>query len=109
MGGVSIGSGRVEIRINNTWAQICADLWSVNDASVVCRYLGLYVTQQVPMNMFGIGDSGYWLTQVQCSGQEDDLNQCNYTSYGTSPSSTCSIGYPANVQCLGKLFIRRNC
>ena len=108
VGGVSIGSGRVEIRINNNWAQICADLWNANDALVVCRYLGFNTTQQVPMNMFGVGDSGYWLTEVRCGGQEDDLNQCHYTSYGATPSPTCSVGYPANVQCLGKFYIKDN-
>ena len=105
VGGASVGSGRVEIRINNEWAQICANLWNMNDALVVCRYLGFNTTQQVPINKFGISTSGYWLTEVRCGGQEDDLNQCYYTSYGSTPSPTCSVNYPANVQCLGKFYI----
>ena len=106
-GGVGLGSGRVEIRVNNTWALICGDLWNANDALVVCRYLGFNTTQQVPIgNVFGNSSAGYWLTEVRCGGLEDDLNQCHYTSYGTSPSLTCSTGYPANVQCLGKPYTR---
>jgi len=105
VGGASVGSGRVEIRINNTWAQICGDLWNANDALVVCRFLGFNTTQQVPIgNRFGITTSGYWVTEMRCGGQESDLNQCHYTRYNSdSPSSTCSVNYPANVQCLGKL------
>lgn len=102
VGGASVGSGRVEIRVNNVWAQICADLWNANDALVVCRYLGFNTTQQVPIgDVFGISTSGYWLTEVRCGGLESDLNQCHYTGYN-APSSTCAINYPANVQCLGK-------
>ena len=102
-GGVSLGSGRVEIRINDVWAQICADLWNANDALVVCRYLGFNTTQQVPINVFGVDSSGYWLTEMRCGGEEVDLNQCHYSRYGSTPSSTCSVNYPANVQCLGML------
>ena len=32
LGGTSVGLGRVEISVNNVWAQICADLWNLNDA-----------------------------------------------------------------------------
>ena len=103
LGGSSVGSGRVEIRVNNVWAQICADLWNINDALVVCRYLGFNTTQQVPLgNVFGVSTTGYWATQMRCGGQENDLNQCHYTEYINQPAETCSVGYPANVQCLGK-------
>ena len=104
VGGASVGSGRVEIRINNTWAQICANLWNSNDALVVCRYLGFNTNQQVPIgDRFGVGSSGYWLTEMRCGGQENDLNQCHYSRYNSDgPSTTCDVNYPANVQCLGK-------
>ena len=103
VGADSVGSGRVEIKINDVWAQICGVSWNTNDASVVCHYLGFNATQpDAPVgNEFGISSSGYWLTGMQCNGNEEDLNQCRYTLYNNSgPSPICPVG-PANVNCLG--------
>ena len=103
-GGNSQGSGRVEVKINDIWAQVCGDSWSTEDATVVCHYLGFdNIQQDVPEgDIFGISSSGYWLTEMQCSGNENDLNQCPYTLYNNSgPLPTCAVGYPANVNCLG--------
>ena len=103
-GGDNVRLGRVEIKVNNIWAQICGDLWNFTDALVVCHYLGFNTTQPVPQgDKFGISSSGYWLTEMQCNGQENNLNQCPYSLYDNngSPSSTCVTGYPAIVDCSG--------
>ena len=38
--GATLMEGRVEICFNETWGTVCDNLWSSNDATVVCQELG---------------------------------------------------------------------
>lgn len=40
-GSTDYKEGRVEICLNNEWGTVCDQMWSVTNAGVVCRQLGL--------------------------------------------------------------------
>uniref|UniRef100_A0A4W6BP47 Soluble scavenger receptor cysteine-rich domain-containing protein SSC5D n=1 Tax=Lates calcarifer TaxID=8187 RepID=A0A4W6BP47_LATCA len=77
-------SGRVEIYHNNTWGTVCDDDWDFNDAKVVCRELGCGVALSAPQSaFFGPGIGQIWLRNVNCSGSETSLNECQHGGFGT--------------------------
>ncbi|XP_071145461.1 uncharacterized protein [Mytilus edulis] len=77
-----IGIGYVEIKHNGVWGSICDDLWSLNDAKVICRMLcfELYCVQAGgPKEMIaGINQvsTNYLLDDVECTGNELDIRDC---------------------------------
>ena len=41
VGGTNFTEGRVELCLSNEWGTVCDNMWTNNDASVVCRQLQL--------------------------------------------------------------------
>ncbi|NXY73827.1 HIPL1 protein, partial [Glareola pratincola] len=90
--------GRVEIYINGEWGTVCDDGWSSTAAAVVCRQLGFpYVVRASKKAEFGEGTSlRILLDDVQCSGQEKTLLECDHADIGTH---NCSHEEDAGVVC----------
>ncbi|KAK2832253.1 hypothetical protein Q7C36_015715 [Tachysurus vachellii] len=77
MDGPHLCSGRAEVLIGNTWAQVCDAEFDQQDAEVVCRELGCGIpVQVVGAFAFGKGKSQVWMKELQCRGNESQIYFC---------------------------------
>ncbi|XDV24234.1 hypothetical protein PO909_028462, partial [Leuciscus waleckii] len=98
-GGLGRCSGRLEVYHNAVWGSVCADLWDISDAQVVCRQLGCGAALRADGNsVFGAGEGVVWLNRVECRGNEIHLWDCplslkNHTdcSHKEHAGLTCAI------------------
>ncbi|XP_035184184.1 HHIP-like protein 1 [Oxyura jamaicensis] len=90
--------GRVEVYVDGEWGTVCDDGWSSAAAAVVCRQLGFpHVVRASKKAEFGEGSSlRILLDDVQCSGQEKTLLECDHAEIGTH---NCSHEEDAGVVC----------
>ncbi|XP_007494127.2 macrophage receptor MARCO [Monodelphis domestica] len=85
--------GRAEIYYRNSWGTICDDDWDNKDATVFCRMLG-YSRGDGYSAGGGIGE--IWLDNVECSGLENTLWECQKNAWG---SHNCGHSEDAGVAC----------
>ncbi|XP_030435714.1 macrophage receptor MARCO [Gopherus evgoodei] len=86
--------GRVEILYKGKWGTICDDKWDKKDGTVVCKMLGYSHAVRVmttPTNSHPI-----WLDNVECSGTEASIFDCEKTHWG---EHNCSHSEDAGVEC----------
>ena len=82
VGGTSTSEGRVEICQTNVWGTVCDDFWGTPDATVVCRQLGFSAIGAIARTraFFGAGTGNIFLDDVQCTGTEAALSDCQASS-----------------------------
>ena len=99
VGGNDVSYGFVEIGFNGTWGRVCSTNWGLSDAQVVCRMLGhQYTLAATGGNTFGRSlVSRYWITDVNCRGDELSIIDCPLSGWGMS----CGSNTPAGVVCTG--------
>ncbi|PIK58445.1 hypothetical protein BSL78_04666 [Apostichopus japonicus] len=99
-GGSTLYEGRVEIYYDGSWGTVCDDSWSIVDADVVCRQLGLGDAEDT--RQFGRGTGRIWLDDVRCLGTESRLDSCSHRGWGVH---NCDHYDDAGVRCsAGKVF-----
>jgi len=100
MNGPNPCSGRVEVFYGQEWGTVCDDSWDISDAEVVCRQLGCGRALSIPISAhFGEGSGPIWLDDVNCTGTETSLSQCETTLWGVH---NCRHREDAGVVCVGK-------
>lgn len=90
--------GRVEIYVNGEWGTVCDDLWTIQNADVVCQQLGFRHALKAARNSeFGEGKHlRILLDDVQCEGTESSLLDCQHAGVGTH---NCAHYEDAGVIC----------
>ncbi|XP_029109969.1 scavenger receptor cysteine-rich type 1 protein M130-like [Scleropages formosus] len=100
VGGADRCSGRVEVKLNHSWATVCDADFDWQDAQVVCRELdcgGPSVLHRG--SRFGQGEGPIWSKHFQCEGHESFLHECLTTD---RPEQNCTHGNDVELICSGK-------
>uniref|UniRef100_A0AAR2J0C7 SRCR domain-containing protein n=1 Tax=Pygocentrus nattereri TaxID=42514 RepID=A0AAR2J0C7_PYGNA len=96
-GGEGSCSGRLEVFHNAKWGSVCADLWDIRDAQVICRQLGCGPALSANGSAdFGAGEEPIWLSRVKCRGNEIHLWDCPHS---LKNHTDCSSKQHAGVIC----------
>ena len=98
-------SGRVEVLLDGEWGTVCGDFWNLTEASVVCRQLGFPFAKSAGASYYGPGRGRIWLTNVSCSGEEQELMRCSYHK-AQGPLENCDHYDDIGVMCyMGELSV----
>ncbi|XP_019856578.1 PREDICTED: LOW QUALITY PROTEIN: deleted in malignant brain tumors 1 protein-like [Amphimedon queenslandica] len=95
VGGSNDNEGRVEVCLFGSWSTVCDDSWGPSDAAVVCRQLGINGSSiAYPQAYFGAGTGPINMGNVQCTGTEELLINCGFSS-----NHYCSHSKDVGVAC----------
>ncbi|XP_071498165.1 scavenger receptor cysteine-rich domain-containing protein DMBT1-like [Diadema antillarum] len=99
--GTTSYEGRVEVVVNGRETAVCDDDWTESDATVVCRQLGYGTATETIQNVAGRFDQSLrtdlFLTNPQCTGDEETLTQCAFG--GSALRTNCNSGNIVGVVC----------
>ncbi|XP_061088848.1 deleted in malignant brain tumors 1 protein-like isoform X2 [Conger conger] len=104
VGGTDLCSGRVEVHHGSSWGTVCDADFDQQDAEVVCRELGCGAPKELRgAAAFGQGEGQVWAEEIQCRGNESQINFCP-----TAPSQnqSCSHGNDVGLVCSGREDVR---
>ena len=102
IGGATEYEGRVEFYYDDQWGTVCDDSWDINDAQVVCRQLHFTgANEALGLAPFGAGTGPIWLSNVLCTGNEQELSECPHNTNNSFGSQNCNHSHDAGVRCAG--------
>ncbi|KAI6656892.1 hypothetical protein LOD99_16194 [Oopsacas minuta] len=88
--------GRVEIFYQGVWGTICDNLWSIENADVVCRMLGYSDSGSRTLSLLDYGTGQIWLDRVDCFGDEAEISLCHRSTFGVH---YCEHSQDVGVKC----------
>lgn len=84
---------------NGAWTAVCGDGWSILEALVVCKSLGIgYAADAMQTSYFGGKTTMRSLVGVKCNGNESSFEDCVYEGQNNCPS-----GDLAAVSCVDRI------
>jgi hypothetical protein len=95
--------GRVEVRHNGIWGQLCNDRWTDASANVTCKELGKGFIGGVAFGPIATPNLPFWLVDTTCSGKESSIQKCNYTQWGEPLLFGCNAASVLCYKTTGKL------
>ncbi|VDI25915.1 Hypothetical predicted protein [Mytilus galloprovincialis] len=72
--------GRLEINYRGEWGTVCGNHFGNVDAEVACKQPGYCSGIMQPGNLIRHGKGAIWLNDVNCSGSESKLLDCNFNN-----------------------------
>ncbi|XP_030843773.1 deleted in malignant brain tumors 1 protein isoform X1 [Strongylocentrotus purpuratus] len=96
--------GRVEVYYQGQWGSVCDNLWTIREASVLCKQLGYTGADEVVIaGHFGQGEGDVLLDMVQCTGDEVSLFECTHSAIRTT---ACEHSEDVGVVCTSTGSVR---
>lgn len=84
----------VQLYNESSWRPICDDAFGVPDGEVLCRMMGGTYLGHLSNRLSG--QATYWLDDLQCTGDEDDVLDCAGAVLG---SENCSANEGVELRC----------
>ena len=85
---------------NLEWGTVCDDNLDINDAKVICKFLGFPDAIQAYRGAhFGEGSGLIWLNNLHCNGHEIQPFECSHLGLGIH---NCKHSKDAGVKCTRK-------
>ncbi|XP_011499169.1 PREDICTED: lysyl oxidase homolog 2 [Ceratosolen solmsi marchali] len=94
--------GRIEIKLGDSdWGVVCGDGWSLLEASVICRQLGLgYAAKVYQTNFFGDNRLPMAISGIKCHGNEKNIAECVHDTVLDCPGVGENV---AGVTCTSRI------